>query len=115
MTSLIACLAADHQAHLKRLINEGQWEQVYLISSIPLSFAAEKEVHALIIDSSQPAQEYIAELVSKLQGKIKGFEVALNIVSGAGKEHVGILAACLKLGFGIRLVAVTREGISELS
>lgn len=115
MASLIACLAADHQAHLKRLINEGQWEQVYLISSTLISFAAEKEVHIIIIDSSQPVQEYIAEIIAKLQGKIKGFEVALNLVSGTGKEHIGILAACLRLGMGIRLVAVTREGIAELS
>ncbi|HLD06715.1 MAG TPA: hypothetical protein VJC16_04245 [Candidatus Nanoarchaeia archaeon] len=115
MTSLIACLGADHHPHLRRLIAEQQWEQVYLIAAAPMEFAAEKPLSILVVSPAQPVQEYIAELLSRLQGKIPGFEVALNLVSGSGKEHMGIVAACLKLGLGIRLVAVTREGISELS
>jgi hypothetical protein len=49
-----------------------------------------------------------------LKDKIKGTEVALNLVSGTGKEHMAILAALLKLGVGIRLVALTKEGFKEI-
>ena len=41
-------------------------------------------------------------------------EVAVNIVSGNGKEHMAIISALLKLGVGIRLMAVTKDGVREL-
>jgi len=40
--------------------------------------------------------------------------VALNLVSGNGKEHMAILSALLKLGIGVRLMAVTKDGVREL-
>jgi len=61
-----------------------------------------------------PVLEVISKIKDNLNGRIKGFEVALNIVSGNGKEHMAILSALLKLGVGIRLMAVTKEGIKEL-
>jgi len=35
----------------------------------------------------------------------------LNIVSGDGREHMAIISALLQLGLGIRLVALTKEGV----
>ena len=49
-----------------------------------------------------------------LDGKIYDLDVALNMVSGTGKEHMAILSALLKLGLGIRLMAVTKNGVVEL-
>ena len=36
------------------------------------------------------------------------------MVSGTGKEHMCVLAALLKLGVGVRLVALTKEGVQQL-
>jgi len=38
----------------------------------------------------------------------------VNIVSGDGKEHMALISALLKLGLGIRFVALTKEGIKEI-
>ena len=46
--------------------------------------------------------------------KIKDSEVAVNFVSGTGKEHMALLSALLKLGIGIRLLALTKEGVTEI-
>ena len=52
--------------------------------------------------------------MQKLKEKISGIEVGLNIVSGSGKEHMALISALLKLGIGIRLVALTSNGVKEV-
>ena len=37
-----------------------------------------------------------------------------NFVSGMGKEHMALISALLKLGVGIRLMALTKNGIEEV-
>ena len=54
------------------------------------------------------------ELKEKLTGKIKGIEVAVNFVSGEGKEHMALMSALLKLGIGVRFVALKPDGIEEI-
>ena len=49
-----------------------------------------------------------------LSEKIVGTEVALNMISGTGKEHMALLSAVLKSGLGVRIVANTVEGMKEL-
>ena len=56
----------------------------------------------------------IEDVVKQLSGKLKGFEVALNLASGSGKEHMAIISALIKLGVGFRLVVLTKEGIKEI-
>ena len=51
---------------------------------------------------------------AQLNGKIKDLEVAVNIVSGTGKEHMALLAAILKLGVGVRLVALENNEFLDL-
>ena len=41
-------------------------------------------------------------------------ETAVNLISGDGKEHMALLSALLKLGVGIRLIALTKEGVKEV-
>ena len=49
-----------------------------------------------------------------LKGKIKDPEVDVNFISGTGREHMALMSALLKLGVGIRLVAITKEGMEEI-
>ena len=68
----------------------------------------------VVVDFQKPVSELIEDIRKSLDGKIYDLDVALNMVSGTGKEHMAILSALLKLGLGIRLMAVTKNGVVEL-
>ena len=68
----------------------------------------------VVVDFSKPLLELVKDMKEGLAEKIVGTEVALNIISGTGKEHMALLSALLKSGLGIRIVANTVEGMREL-
>ncbi|MBS3114558.1 hypothetical protein J4448_05645 [Candidatus Woesearchaeota archaeon] len=118
MTDLVACLSSGEKSwvHAARLIKEQEWKKVYLITNDfgRKNFKAEKDVEFIVVDFQKPVFELIEDIRKGLKGKITDLEVALNLVSGTGKEHMAILSALLKLGVGIRLMAVTKDGVKEL-
>lgn len=118
MTDLIACLSSGKRTweHVKQLIEKENWEQVFLITDEfgKDNFKTNKNINFILVNNLDPINVYTDKIVNGLYGKIKGIEVALNIVSGSGKEHMGILSALLKLGLAIRLVALTKDGIKEI-
>ncbi len=118
MTDLVACLSSGEKsrAHVLRLINEQDWKKVFVITNDfeKKNFKPHKEVDFIVVDFQKPVFNLIDDIRKGLNGKITDLEVALNLVSGTGKEHMAILSALLKLGVGIRLMAVTKEGIREL-
>ena len=117
MAELIACLGSGKGTwgHVARLINEQEWDKVFVIAD---NFFKEKinldNVDIIIIDSNKYLSLLVKDIKNRLKNKIKGTEVALNLFSGSGKEHMAIVAALLKLGLGIRLVALTPNGIKEV-
>lgn len=118
MTDLIACLSSGKGTweHIKQLIEKENWEQVFLITDDfgKDNFKTSKPINFILVDNNEPINIYIDKIINGLHGKIKGIEVALNIVSGSGKEHMGILSALLKLGLAVRLVAITKDGVKEI-
>ena len=118
MTDLIACVSAPEKswAHVERLIKEQDWGRVFLITNDfgRKNFKAEKNAEFIVVDFKKPVFELIEDIRKGLKGKITDLEVALNLVSGSGKDHMAILSALLKLGVGIRLMAVTKDGVKEL-
>lgn len=118
MTSFIACLTSDSGTweHVKRVIDNGDWDNVFLIANEDAAndFKCSKEIELITIDSKKLLPELSRDIKQSLDGKIKDFEVAVNFISGSGKEHMAMMSAVLKLGFGIRLVALTKEGVKEL-
>ena len=118
MTDLIACLSSGEKswAHVARLIKEEEWKNIFIVTNEfgKQNFKADKEIEFIVVDFNEPVFQLIEKIKSSLKGKITDFEVALNIVSGTGKEHMAILSAILKLGVGIRLMAVTKDGVREL-
>ena len=118
MTELIACLSPDRDmwGHVAKLINDQEWESVFLIADDigKVNFKVGKEVEFIIVDFKKPVFELIEDIKKSLKDKIKGIEVAVNIVSGNGKQHTAIMSSLLKLGLAIRFVAVTKEGIKEI-
>ena len=118
MTSLIACLSSGKGtwAHVNEIINKEEWDKIFLITNDfgVQNFKPEKEVNYILIDSNKFLSEMIEDIKKQLQGKMNDFEVAVNIISGNGKEHMALISALMKLGLGIRLIALTPNGIKEV-
>lgn len=117
MTSLIACLSTGKGTwgHVSRLIEDGSWDKVFLITNEfgKENFQKIKNTELILIDPNKGIKDIQQEIMDQLKDKIEG-EVALNMVSGTGKEHMALLSALLKLGLGIRLMALTKDGIEEI-
>lgn len=118
MTDLVACLSTGKGTwiHVKDVISGCEWDNIFLITNEfgREKFSSEKKVELIVVDSNKPLLELVDDIKKQLKDKISGTEVALNLVSGTGKEHMAILSAVLKSGFGVRLVASTKEGVKEI-
>ena len=112
MTTLVACLSSGKGTwgHVGRLIADGDWKNDFGKEN----FTPEKPADFIIVDSTQGLKELRNQIGDQLKLKIKDTEVAVNLVSGTGKEHMAIISALLKLGLGIRLIALTKDGIEEI-
>lgn len=116
MASLIATLGQGKGTwnELKKIIGQESWEKVYLVTN---DFGRQKfqvDAEFIVVDDRLPPKELAPEIMRQLKGKIRGVDVALNVVSGSGNVHMALLAALLKLGLGIRLVCLVNEKVEEI-
>ena len=98
MTILIACLGTGKGAwtHLMQLIEKENWEKTFLVSNKfgMENFKCSKQVEFVFADENLYLLQLRDEIKKQLSGKIKDTEVALNLISGTGKEHMAVLGAC---------------------
>ena len=115
---LIACLTTGKGTwgHVARLIAEKEWDNIYLITNEfgKENFTPAKKANLVIVDPRRGTEELRDDIKGQLQGHLKGTEVALNLVSGTGKEHMAVLAAVLQLGMGVRFLVLTKDGVKEI-
>ncbi len=118
MTELVACLTTGKGSwtEVTRLISEENWEKVYLITN---DFGKEKfdtpeNVELIVIDPTKSVNKIRDEIILGLKEKITGTEVAVNLISGSGNEHMALFGALIKLGVGLRLVSVSENGVEEV-
>lgn len=118
MTDLIAVLSSGKGTwgHVARLIQETEWDNIFLITNDfgKEKFSAEKPTEFILVDARKSMNDLITEIKNGLEGKVKGTEVALNLASGSGKEHMALLSSVMKMGLGFRLVALTGDGVKEI-
>ncbi len=118
MACLVASLSTGKGTwgHVSRLIQDGTWDKVFLITNMfgKENFSNTKNAEMIVIDDSKGLEEMRDEIKRNLQGKLTDTEVAVNLVSGSGKEHMAMLSAILQLGFGMRFMALTGDGIKEI-
>ncbi len=118
MTDLVACLSVGKGSwgHVGRLINSQEWSKIVLITNDfgAKNFKSEKSAELVTLDINLPLKQMIEKIQTELKGKLDGTEVAVNLASGTGKEHMALLSAIMKLGLGFRLVALTMDGVTEL-
>lgn len=118
MTSLVAVLTTGKGTwgHVSALIKAEKWDNVFLITNKFGKETYKKEKNEILIevDTNLPTPELSEQIKKALEGKIHDIEVAVNFISGEGKEHMALLSALLKLGLGTRFVVATKEGVKEL-
>ena len=118
MTELIACLFEGEgtRKHVLKLIESEEWEKVLLITDEQNKngFPQTKNTEFVVIAVDTHLSDMIEEIKQDINQKIVGPEVGLNMISGSGKVHMAVLSALLKSGFGIRLVALTKDGVKEV-
>jgi len=118
MTELVACLSTGKGTwgHVSRLMQEKPWEKVILITNEygKENFNKDDKTTFIVINSNRGLNELRDEIQEKLKELITGTEVAVNFISGIGKEHMALMSALLKLGVGIRFMALTKDGAQEL-
>ena len=115
---LLACLTTGKGTwgHVSRLIAEKDWDTIYLITNDfgKENFTASKKANMVLVDARRGTEELRDDIMNQLKGFLKGTEVAVNLASGTGKEHMALIAAMLQLGFGVRFVALTKDGVKEI-
>ncbi|RJQ15488.1 hypothetical protein C4573_05000 [Candidatus Woesearchaeota archaeon] len=108
MTYLIACLSTGKGSWttVLKLISTNQFEKVFLITNNfgKEKFSAGKNTELLVVDFEKPVKALAKDIKQALEKKIIDTEVALNLSSGTGKEHMAIISALLQSGLGIRFV-----------
>ena len=118
MPQLIACLSTGKGTwgHVNRLIDDGSFDKVFLITNEfgKENFSKKDNTELIVIDTSHGMKENRDEIYEKLKSLNLENEIAVNFVSGSGKEHMNLISALLKLGVAIRLVALTKDGVDEL-
>jgi|TARA_Y100000310_G_scaffold125312_1_gene124074 ERCC4-related helicase len=102
-------------AQVAGLIKHDDWEKITILGDdFAKQFTLEKEFEFIKVDLSKKIKDLKEEFSKKLKGKIKGTEVFLSVASGNGKEHMALISALINLPVGIRFVALTKEGITNL-
>lgn len=118
MTSLVAILSSGKGTwgQVSSLIKAKKWDKVYLVCNdfSYKNFDIEPNVALkLLIDEKNPKKS-MDKLSVFLKKDIKDFEVALNIVSGSGFEHMILIGSVLKAGLGMRFVYAQDSEVQEL-
>lgn len=122
MAYLIACLSAGKGTwqHIKNLVSIESWEKVILITNQFGKDNFENTIGAemIVVNFDIPILELKSvikkRLMHSLGAKTCFSDVAVNITSGIGKEHMAILSALLSIGLGIRIVDIVDNRMKEL-
>lgn len=119
MTDLVACLSTGKGTwtNVLQLVKKEDFENVFLIVNnwAKDNLKLEREnLHMVVVNSDSSTKAIQDKITDELKGKIKDFEVAVNIDSGSGKEHTAIITALMKLGLALRFVGFENEQIIEL-
>src|SRR3989338_6992092 len=119
MPTLIACLSTGKGtwSEVSQLLKAQPWSKVFLITNEfgKQNFTARQDnVELLVVNSEQEIPALVHELKQLLKDKISDFEVAVNFVSGSGKEHMALLEVILEMGLNFRLVTVKNNQMQIL-
>ncbi len=115
---LVACLSTGKGTwmYVNQIIQQGSWDRIFLITNDfgKENFKKTSNVELIVIDDKKEVEAMRDEIQERLKPLLKNMEVAVNLVSGSGKEHMALLSALLKLGMCIHFCASTTKGVEEV-
>lgn len=119
MPTLLACLSTGKGtwSEVSRLLQARHWTSVFLVTNQfgSENFTARQEgVNLIVVSFDADIITLTEEIRKQLKSKINDFEIALNLASGAGKEHMALLEAVLELGLNFRLVSLVNNQLEVL-
>ena len=120
MPTLIACLSTGKGTwtEVSKIAQSQEWNKVFLITNQfgKENYTPGKNTELILVDSfpDTPTTIITEQVKKQLKDKIADFEVALNLASGSGKEHMAILEAVLQMGLNFRLIAVNKGAVEVL-
>jgi len=120
MPTLIACLSTGKGtwAEVSKIAQSQEWNKVFLITNQfgKENYTPGKNMELILVDSfpDTPTTIITEQIKKQLKDKISDFEVALNLASGSGKEHMAVLEAVMQMGLNFRLVTVNRNNVDVL-
>ena len=95
MSTLIANLSTGKGTwgHVNRLVEDDTFDKIFLITNEygKENFKKNDKTEFIVIDPNKGIKDQRDEIYNGLKDKIKDTEVALNLVSGTGKEHMALL------------------------
>jgi hypothetical protein len=117
MNNLVCCVSTGKGtwADVSKVIRAENWSKVYIVTNDfgKEKFSTEKNHEFVIFNPNSSEEKIKNDIVNGLKGKLSG-DVALNFVSGSGKEHMSFLSAMMALGCGLRMVYPSEQGVKEL-
>jgi hypothetical protein len=120
MTDLAACLGTGKGTWtgVLKLVSQPGFEQSFLVVNAwtKQNLQLQKDnLHLVVINSEDNTNKMKDDIIKQLEGKVKGFEVAVNLDSGSGKEHTALVTALIQLGFALRFVEMDGDNLTEIS
>lgn len=120
MTQLIALLSTGKGSwqEVAGLINKPEFSEIYILTNLfgkdKFTNLPDKKVEVLVFDFEKDVKQLSNDMHNALKPYIKFGDVAVNMASGGGKEHMALFSAVIKLGVGIRLISMQGKEIIEL-
>jgi glutathionyl-hydroquinone reductase len=113
MTDLVTILTTGKNTwqEVAKLINTDEWSKIFIITNEfgYNTFNKKENMEFIVINPDNDLNTISKKIYDSLKNKVYGLDVALNMISGTGKEHMALLSSLLKLGLGIRLVSFDNE------
>ena len=110
---LVAFLGADKEnwGQITALVKREKCDKVILVKNKSAEEFPDSGSESIKVNSDAPLLDLKNEIMQKIKSRLGGFEVALSLASGSGKEHMALISALLSIPVGIRLVVFTKKGV----
>ncbi len=118
MPTLLACLSTGKGtwSEINKIMQAQPWDKIFLMTNAfgKENFTPPNNAELVLVDAFQETTVLVEQIKKALKERVKDFEVALNLASGSGKEHMALLEAVLEMGLNFRLVTVNNHGQMEV-
>ena len=119
MPTLIACLSSGKGtwSEVNRIMQSQPWDKIFLITN---QFGQDNftsrlpNTELIVVDTFLDPVPLTEHIKQQLKDKISDFEIALNLISGTGKEHMAVLEAVLELGLNFRVVTLHQNQLEVM-